>query len=159
MGDLTGPTARNRVAMWMEINRAFSPFNIDKTKNAYKSYKKKAGEKAHFIDFAVVQGWVPKDMVKLWKSGANRFAPGTFDIVSEVVFRNLEGRYSTFQSGPKVPQGKRPLPMLFERTFGEEEFLTVRPTRHGLKVTMCSTEKGYAKSEAFKMAERWGQDK
>ena len=156
MGDLTGPTARDRVAMWMEINRAFSPFNIDKTKVAYKSYKREAGEKAHFIDFAVNQRWVPRKLVKLWKTGANKFAPGTFDIVTDVVFRNLEGRYLTFQGGPKVPQGKRPLPMLFERTFGEEEFLTVRPTRHGLKVTICSTEKGYTKSEAFKSAERWG---
>lgn len=158
MGDLTGPSARARVALWMEINRGFSPFNIDQTRKDYKSYKKEVGEKAHFIDFVVRQGWIPRAHVRLWKKGANKFAPGTFDAVSDVVFRNLEGKYSTFADGPKVPQGKRALPMLFERTFGDKESLTISPTRHGIKITMCSTEKGYPSSEAHKMARAWGSE-
>lgn len=161
MGTYSGESGRIRVGIWTEINRAFSPFNIDATQAAYAEYKEEKGDKAHFIDFVVAYGLVPKEHVEQWKTGANVFAPGTFDIVNEAVDRNLTTRYSRFKGGPAVPQGKRALPMLFERSFGDSESVSVKPTRHGMKISIVSimapTNNTYVRSEPGIMAASWGR--
>ncbi len=44
------------------------------------------------LSIVVDYGLVPKEHVDQWKSGANVFAPGTFDIIHEAVERNLTTR-------------------------------------------------------------------
>ena len=94
---------------------------------------------------------------ELWWNGVAHFAPGTFEIVDAVVFSNLEGRYRTYDGRVLVPQGNRPLPMTFERVFGEHESTTVQPTRLGIKVILKSTPEGYAHSGAAAGASEWSR--
>ena len=145
-----------RPAMWASINHGFSAYNIKTTADSYAKYWEKKRESANFVDFAKHTGFIPKRDHDRWVDGVAHFAPGTFDVVSLVVDRNLRTTgYLNFGQRVKVPNGSMPLPMFFERKFDEHESLIVRPTSHGIKIVLCSTYDGYQESEAYRQAQHW----
>lgn len=145
-----------RPAMWASINHGFSAYNIKNTADRYVEYWKSAPDAANFVDFAMVAGFIPEHDHERWVEGVAHFAPGTFDVVSLAVDRNLRtSGHLTFGGKVKLPNGSMPLPMLFERTFEEDEAVVVRPTAHGIKIVLASTRDGYLESEPYRQAAHW----
>jgi len=146
-----------RTAIWARINNAFSALSIAETALKYKNYQGQPPKvPPNFVDFVVDAGIVPATDEKQWRLGLRNFAPGTFEIVSLAVDMNLGGgkdMYTKIDGGVSLPQGDDPLPMLFVRSFGDKEFVTVQPTPIGIKVTLSSTRDGFDKDATHK---GWG---
>ena len=159
----------DRLGLWAEINRAFSPFNIGATKAAYLEYRRTAA-RPHFVGFVLALGIFPREELDaVWQDGVELFPPGVFDVVDGIVERNLTGAYTQWTGEgdaiiPGIPQGEAPLPMTFERRFhplgdpgagGRDASVTVRWTPNGIKVVLWSEQVPFDESEAGNEASRW----
>jgi len=115
-----------------------------------------------FYDFAVYLGCVIEVPGRYSRHGWNFFEPGTIDLLSMVVFRNLAGLYPSEldKANPSHPDQKNfvyvngrtrkklkgeqgmkglyPRPMVFERIFGDREEITFRSTKYGIRVILQS---------------------
>lgn len=149
-----------RTAIWARINDAFSAAAIDETAQSYRSYLRRSSTKtpnfvANFVDFVMDAGILSEVDDAQWRQGLKNFAPGTFEVVSHVVHLNLGGgreMYRSIDRSVNAPQGDDPLPMFFERIFEDKEFVTIRPTKIGIKVTLATTEEGF---EADGTRDQW----
>ena len=145
-----------RTAIWASINEAFSAAAIDETAQAYRTYLRRPSTKSpNFVDFVMDAGIVSEVDDVQWRKGLKNFAPGTFEVVSHVVHLNLGGgreMYRGIDRSVNAPQGDDPMPMFFERIFEEKEYVTIRPTKIGIKVTLATTEDGF---EADGTRDQW----
>ena len=136
-----------RTAIWASINEAFSAAAIDETAQAYRAYLRRPSTRTpNFVDFVMDAGILSEVDDAQWRQGLKNFAPGTFEVVSHVVHLNLGGgreMYKSIDRSVNAPQGDDPMPMFFERIFEDKEFITIRPTKIGIKITLATTEEGF----------------
>lgn len=136
-----------RTAIWARINDAFSAAEIDETAQAYRDYVRRPSTKTpNVVDFIMDAGILSEVDDDQWRKGLKNFAPGTFEVVSHVVHLNLGGgreMYKSIDRSVNAPQGDDPMPMFFERIFDDKEYVTIRPTKIGIKVTLATTEDGF----------------
>ena len=145
-----------RSAMFASINHHFSAYNIFETAELYRAYHSENPDTANFVDFVWGAGFCQSQDYDHWMDGVGHFSPGTFDLISVVVDRNLRpGNHLLFDGRVAKPQGDTPLPMMFERRFDTSESIVVKPTTHGIKVIMTTTVGGYLESEPGKEAGNW----
>jgi hypothetical protein len=171
MGDFVGSGAQTRLTLWACLNYKFSPLKIRETAEEFTRFLA-AGKKGMnveeairlglFYDFAVHLGCVMEVRGRNSRLGWNFFEPGTIDILSMVVFRNLAGLYPSAldKANPSHPDQKQallvngrpgrrqrsdrglrnlyPRPMMFERTFGDREEIVIRSTKYGIRVILQS---------------------
>ena len=171
MGDRMGINARSRITLFASLNLQFSPRYIQATKQKFDAWLKDNGWSGdadtydaaiseailagRFLDFArhlgCTDGWMvdegdhsdeqrDREHERLVR-GVNRFEPGTFDLVSMVVFRNLSGRFPNIRDDhpmSMITELYYPRPMVFERAFGDKEEVVIRSTQYGIKVTLQS---------------------
>lgn len=169
MGEFAGGGAKTRLTLWACLNCEFSPMRIKETEKKFRDFlaaRKMDVEEAIrlgvFYDFADYLGCVKEVRGRNSRLGWNFFEPGTIDILSMVVFRNLAGQYPSAldKANPSHPSQKgllfvngrpgRPLkgasglrglyprPMTFERLFGDREEIIIRSTKYGIKVILKS---------------------
>ena len=136
-----------RTAIWASINDAFSAAAIAETTAAYRKYLRRSTAKSpNFVDFVMDADILSEVDEKQWREGLKNFAPGTFEVVSHVVHLNLGGgreMYKGIDKSVNAPQGDDPMPMFFERIFDDKEYVTIRPTSIGIKITLATTEAGF----------------
>jgi hypothetical protein len=169
MGEFVGSGAQTRLVLWACLNYKFSPLMVRETAEQFEAFLaerrtdvEEAIRLGLFYDFADYLGCVKEVRGKNSRHGWNFFEPGSVDIVSLVVFRNLSGIYPSEldKANPSHPDqtafvyvnGRRrkrrrdekgmkalfPRPMTFERTFGHREEVIVRSTKYGLKIILQS---------------------
>ena len=171
MGDFVGGGAKTRLTLWACLNFKFSPLKIKETAAEFQRFlgsgpKRIDVEEAirlgMFYDFATHLGCVINVKGRDSRLGWNFFEPGTIDLLSMAVFRNLAGQYPSAldKANPSHPDQKRPLlvsgrpgrqqralaglrnlyprPMVFERRFGDREEITIRSTKYGIRVILQS---------------------
>jgi hypothetical protein len=171
MGDFVGGGAQTRLTLWACLNYKFSPLKIKETAEEFQRFLS-AGRKpidveeairlGMFYDFAHHLGCVINVKGRDSKLGWNFFEPGTIDILSMVVFRNLaalypsaldkanpshpdqrqvllvNGRPARRQRGDRGLRSLYPRSMMFERTFGDREEIVIRSTKYGIRVILQS---------------------
>lgn len=171
MGEYAGLGAQTRLTLWACLNYKFSPQKIRATAKLFKDFLAKeknnmdvedAIRMGIFYEFADYLGCIVEAPGRESKHGWNFFEPGTIDILSLVVFRNLCGIYpsdldkanplhpdqnkvvsvdGTKRSKRRNEKGLKdlyPRPMVFERTFGEREEIIIRSTKYGIKFILQS---------------------
>lgn len=150
-----------RTAIWASINEAFSAAAIAETAQAYRQYLRRPTTKSpNFVDFVMEADILSEVDEAQWRKGLKNFAPGTFEVVSHVVHLNLGGgkeMYKNIDRSVDVPQGDDPMPMFFERIFGDKEFLTIRPTTIGIKITLATTDAGFEGDKTRKQWQGWSK--
>jgi len=170
MGEFVGSGAQTRLTLWACLNAKFSPLGIGETAKQFKKFlateKKMDVEEAIrlgvFYDFAAYLGCVIEVPGRNSRHGWNFFEPGTIDVLSMVVFRNLAGVYPSDldRANPSHPEQKDfifvngrkrrrrrdeqglkdlyPRPMVFDRVFGDREEIVIRSTKYGIRVILQS---------------------
>ncbi len=150
-----------RTAIWARINDAFSAAAIAETAQEYRKYLRRSGTKTpNFVDFVMNAGILSEVDDDQWRKGLKNFAPGTFEVVSHVVHLNLGGgreMYKGIDRTVDAPQGDDPMPMFFERIFDAKEYLTIRPTKIGIKLTLATTEEGFEADGTGKEWRGWSK--
>jgi hypothetical protein len=171
MGDFVGTGAKTRLTLWACLNFKFSPQMIKETAAEFRRFLGSGPKRIDvedairlgmFYDFAFHLGCVKEVKGRDSRLGWNFFEPGTIDLLSMVVFRNLAGQYPSAldKANPSHPEQKRPLlvngkplrqqrtgaglrnlyprPMVFERRFGDREEIIIRSTKYGIRVILQS---------------------